>query len=219
MSDSSPLIIANLKAHKTWEQMQEWIDKVGENAINFPGTIIVSPSTAFIAAAGNQIKSKNYNLKLAIQDVSRFKEGAYTGEVAASQVKDICHYAIIGHSERRQNFKDEERSLNQKVENTKAAQIEPIFCVQGKNTEIPSGIKIVAYEPVFAIGTGNPDTPDNAQEVAKSINSKDTYTMIYGGSVTGENVENFLEKDFDGVLVGTDSIDSQDFIAIIKASQ
>ena len=153
------------------------------------------------------------------QDISRFEQGAYTGEVAASQLGAICQYAIIGHSERRQNFKETDQDLQSKVKNAKNANIEPIFCVQDENTKIPNGVKIVAYEPVFAIGTGNPDTPENAKSMSGKLKSLSEYVVIYGGSVTSANVKSFLEKDvLDGVLVGGASLDASEFIKILESA-
>lgn len=220
MSNPHPLIIANLKANKTWEEISLWINEVGEKAQSFSGTIIVCPSFPFIVALNQIVKSKNYNIKIAAQDVSQFEQGAYTGEVAASQIANVCSYTIIGHSERRKNLNESEEMLEKKVNNAKNANIEPIFCVQGKETPIPNGINIVAYEPVFAIGTGNSDNPKNIEEVANAIKSKGNYSVIYGGSVTKNNVSNFLKEGLiDGVLVGTDSKNAQDFIAIIETSK
>ena len=219
MSDSLPLIVANLKANKTWNQISSWLDEVGPHSNSFSGTVIICPSPAFLASSNEKIKSVNFKIKLASQDISRFPEGAYTGELAASQIADFCQYTIIGHSERRQYFQENDQILTQKVQNAKEAGLEPIFCIQDSQTEIPEGIKIVAYEPVFAIGTGILDTPENARNVAKLVKQKGKFSVIYGGSVSNENTKEFIQKDIiDGVLVGTASLDPKSFIEIIKAA-
>jgi triosephosphate isomerase len=220
-----PLVIANHKANKTWDEVATWIDEVAATAQNFAGTIIFCPSYPFLAAAYEKISQNGINIKLGSQDISCFDVGAYTGEVAASQIADIAKFAIIGHSERRQNFKESDKNLSEKVQNAQKAGIEPIFCVQDEKTQVPEKVSIVAYEPIFAIGTGNPDTPENAQSVAQKLTArlaarqaKSKYTIIYGGSVTGENVKSYVRNKIDGVLVGaTNSLDPQKFIGIIKA--
>jgi triosephosphate isomerase len=213
-----PLVIANHKANKTWDEVATWIDEVAATAQNFAGTIIFCPSYPFLAAAYEKISQNGINIKLGSQDISCFDVGAYTGEVAASQIADIAKFAIIGHSERRQNFKESDKNLSEKVQNAQKAGIEPIFCVQDEKTQVPEKVSIVAYEPIFAIGTGNPDTPQNAQSVAQNLKAKAHHTVIYGGSVSAENVKSYVKDKIEGVLIGaTNSLDPQKFIGIIKA--
>ncbi len=215
---NSPIVIANHKANKTWDQVSSWIDEVAGTAQNFSGTIILCPSSPFLSSAYEKISQNGINIKLGVQDISRFEQGAYTGEVAASQVADLVKYSIIGHSERRQNFAESDNILAQKAQSAQKAQITPIFCIQNEETQIPKNVEIVAYEPVFAIGTGNPDTPENVQVIAKKLKAKSNYTILYGGSVSVENVTQFIKDDIKGVLVGaTNSLDPQKFIGIIKA--
>lgn len=218
MNDPLPLVVANLKANKTWDEMSAWLDRIGPKATDFAGTIIVCPSYPFLASARQKIESAKWHIQLGSQDISQFEQGAYTGEVAASQISGLCQYAIIGHSERRQNFKEDNQVLAQKVQNAQKANVTPIFCIQDSQTQIPQGCQIVVYEPIFAIGTGNPDTPENAQKVAREVKTKGNFTVIYGGSVSAENVQSYLLKEIiDGVLVGaTNSLDPQKFIQILK---
>lgn len=220
MNDPFPLAVANLKANKTWEQMSKWLDVVGPSAGNFALTVVVCPSSPFLAAAAVKIRSQGFRLKVGSQDVSRFEQGPYTGEVAASQIADLCQYALIGHSERRQTFAETDEVLSQKIQNAQKAGIVPIFCVQGADTPVPEGVKIVAYEPIFAIGTGTADTPQNVRKVAAAIKTKGVFAVLYGGSVSAQNVNSFLKKGLiDGVLVGaTNSLDPQNFVNIIKAT-
>lgn len=218
MINSAPYVIANPKANKTWDEVSAWIDEVAQVAANFTGTIVFCPSYPFLASAHQKISQNGINLKLGSQDISRFETGAYTGEVAASQIADLVKFAIIGHSERRQNFKESDKTLVQKITNAQKAGIEPIFCVQGPNTKIPQGVTTVAYEPVFAIGTQNPDTSQNVQAIASKLRTASPYTVLYGGSVSAENVTQFVKGKIQGVLVGaTNSLDPQKFIGIIKA--
>lgn len=225
MNNPLPLVVANLKANKTWDETSSWIDDVAKTAQNFPGTIIFCPSSPFLAASYQKISQNGINLKLGAQDTSRFEQGAYTGEIAASQIADIVDFAIIGHSERRHNLKEDDVTLRKKVENAKNVRIEPIFCVQNENTPIPQEVEIVAYEPVFAIGTGNPDTPENIQANAQRLRArlagrqaKGDYIILYGGSVSAGNVKSFVKDSIQGVLVGaTNSVDPQKFIGIITS--
>lgn len=219
MSDRLPLVVANLKANLNLEDITSWLAAVGPHSKDFPGTIIFSPSYPFLAAAGQEIKKNNFNIKLASQDISKFTEGAHTGEVSASQIKDIVPYTLIGHSERRDSFRESEDDLTAKVENATDANIEPIFCVQGENTNIPQAVKIVAYEPVFAIGTNNPQDPTETVKVISKIKSRGDYLVLYGGSVSGDNAKSYVESaSANGLLVGaTNSLDPQNFIAILKA--
>lgn len=219
MSDSLPLVIANLKANKTWEEVSLWLDQVGQGCPSFKGTIVLCPSYPFLTAAAQKIKSESLKIKLGSQDLSKFEKGSYTGEVASSQIADLCQYSIIGHSERRQNFAEDDHILAKKAANAKAAGLVPIFCVQNENTPVPKEAELIAYEPLFAIGTGNPDTPQNAATVAKRLKDRGNYTVIYGGSVTPPNVKNFLKKGvIDGVLVGNASLDAESFIDILESA-
>jgi len=220
MIDSPPLVIANLKANKTWDEIVVWLNQIGKATANYQGTVVASPPHPFLASCYQKIKNDNLKIKLASQDVSQFEQGPYTGEFAASQIASICNYAIIGHSERRQNFGENDSLLAKKVENAKESSIEPVFCVQNSQTPIPADVSIVAYEPVFAIGTGKPDTPQNAKSECAAIKKKGNFVIIYGGSVNSENVKSFLEKNLiDGILVGTASLDPWEFTEIIEAAK
>lgn len=219
MSNSLPLVVANLKANKSWDEVSDWIDDVAEAAQNFKGTLVFCPSYPFLASSFEKISQNSINLKLGAQDLSHFEQGAYTGEVAASQIADLVKFAIIGHSERRKNFGENDELLALKVENAQKAGIESIFCVQKDDDFIPEDVNIVAYEPVSAIGTGNPESPQNVQAVAEKLKAKGEFKVVYGGSVAAENVKTFFETGaIDGVLVGaTNSLDPQKFIDILNA--
>lgn len=217
MSDPLPLLVANHKANKSYSDLLNWMNIVGPSVSNFDGTVVVCPSAPFLGTAFEKVQNNSWKCKVGIQDISQFDQGAYTGEVAASQIKDICSYCIIGHSERRKYFGEGEGLLGKKVEMLGKSGIETIFCVDDENVQIPKGVRIVAYEPSFAIGTGMADTPQNAKEVAKKIKQRGSYTVIYGGSVTHSNVSSFLESGLiEGVLVGSASLDAQEFSSILK---
>ena len=213
------IIIANLKSNLTFEEGKAWIevflkhkeeiDNLGEKEIIIcpPFTLLLSFSSAFLGTS----------IQIGAQNISPFDEGAYTGEINGKQIKDFAKYVLIGHSERRNNFSENDDMLTKKIELALKYFLTPIFLVQGIDTFIPTGVKAVAYEPTFAIGSGNPDTPENADSVAAGINKDSQYKILYGGSVTPENVNSFTSKqNLNGVLVGGASLDPEEFIKIIK---
>ena len=218
MSERLPLLVANHKENDSLEEVISWVDEIAESAQRFDGTIIFCPSYPFLAVVYQKISHDGINIKLGSQDISRFERGNHTGEVAASQIADIVKFVIIGHSERRTLLKEDDDVLKEKVKRAKEAGLEPIFCVQNEQTPIPDNVEIVAYEPVFAIGTGNPDTPENVKVVAQKLRARGQYTILYGGSVSAENVKSFVVDNVQGVLVGaTNSLDPQKFIGILEA--
>ena len=213
------LIVANWKENKTTDEAIEWLQEISN--FKFPisnKTIIVCPPFTLVPAVSDFIKSNNIQIELGVQDISMFDEGAHTGEVSAREASEFSRFAIIGHSERRSQGETNE-DVQKKVEMALKYNIEPIVCVVNGNVPIPSGAKIIAYEPVEAIGTGNPDTPENAGKIASAIKSKNSQVqhVLYGGSVTSKNVHKFTQmQNIDGVLVGGASLDPMEFSAIIK---
>ncbi len=215
-------IVANWKSNKTIYQTEEWFRTINNSPVTFnkeeKEVIVCAPFTLL-----PKVKKLTVNCSLSIvvgaQDISPFDEGAYTGEVNGEQIKEFADYVIIGHSERRQYFKEDRETLNRKVIMASKYNLLPIFCVQDQNTPIPPNVKIVAYEPVSAIGTGNPDTPENAEQIAILIkaSNREITNVLYGGSVTSENINSFTKmSNIDGVLVGTSSLDPTEFLKIIN---
>ena len=215
-------LVANLKSYKTQSEANEWLENfkiIRDSKQNLTQKeIIICPPFQLLFTFSSYIKENNLPVKLGAQDVSPFGEGAYTGEVNAKQLVDYCNYVIIGHSERRQYFKEDDDMLKNKVQSAWSKGVMPIFCVQNENAFIPEEVSIVAYEPVFAIGSGTPDTPENAEVVARSIRSKkNNLKVLYGGSVDSLNVKNFTSKEnLNGVLVGGASLDSLEFLKIVE---
>ncbi len=153
------------------------------------------------------------------QDLSPFDTGAYTGEEPASILKQYVELAILGHSERRQNFGETDEMVAQKTQQALRNDVIPLVCVQGKDTPVPKDCQLVAYEPVFAIGTGHPDTPANANEVAASLKQLfgQDLEVLYGGSVTSENAKAFVNQDnINGLLIGKASLDAEEFVKIVS---
>jgi len=193
------------------------------------------------------------DIGLGAQDMHWAEKGAFTGEVAAGMVAEFCHYVILGHSERRTYFGETDESVNKKTLAALASHLVPIVCVgetlaeyeSGKTAEVVSrqmrdGLKgldpeivptlVVAYEPVWAIGTGKASTGANANQVVGDFIRKTLAGMygegpaqavrvLYGGSVTGANAAEFFgQSDIDGALVGGASLKVDDFLAIVKAA-
>ena len=206
--------------------------------------VIAPPFTSLTAAAE---KLKNTNIILAAQDMFYEEKGAYTGEVSPLMLTDIgCRYVIIGHSERRQYFNEIDEIVNRKIKAAKKAGLGVILCIgesleereAGKTfhvleIEIDKGLHeidiekiVIAYEPIWAIGTGKTATPEQAQETHAYIrerlrlkygNRADEICIIYGGSVTPENVDSLMAcKDLDGALVGGASLKVESFTRLVK---
>jgi len=210
--------------------------------------VLVAPPFILMAEVAGQISS---NVNLASQDVSSFDNGAFTGEISADMLIDLgCGFSIVGHSERRALFGDTNDVVAAKVAKCIEKNIQPILCVGETLEERESGrmlnvvgeqlrsaLKglnkaqldkvIVAYEPVWAIGTGKTATPEQAQEVHEFIRSEiaaideavsDAISIIYGGSVNAGNAKNlFAMADIDGGLIGGASLKLEEFEVICKA--
>ena len=213
--------------------------------------IILSPSFTSIRSLQTVISSDKLKIKLSSQNVSQFASGAYTGEVSATQLKKLeIDYGIVGHSERRTLFNEIDLVINDKVNRLIENDIVPVFCFGERieerksgsyfnfiENQINEGLKglrkdkvnklVVAYEPIWAIGTGEVASLENIVEVldfVKNIISKkpffneDNIKFIYGGSVSPDNAQEILNsKIIDGVLVGGASLDATKFVDIIKA--
>ena len=213
-------IVGNWKENKTESEAINFLMDFAKSYSPRPDVkTIICPTYLSVSAASKFVKENNLDIDLGVQEVSEFEGGAYTGEVSASQAAEFVKYSIIGHSERRKNFNETDQDIEKKVKAAADHGIIPIVCVINDTVPVPVGVRIVAYEPVEAIGTGHPDTPENAEEVAKKIKEKnpDVTDILYGGSVTSENVRSFTEKpDISGVLVGGASLDPAKFLEIIS---
>lgn len=215
----SLFIVANLKSNKTYNEAKSWLDTFGtiDKNILEEKKVIICPSFTLLEVFKSFLSQNLTSVSLGGQSVSSLEGGSYTGEVSAKQIKDFADYVIIGHSEQRKLLNDSDEVLAQKVNLSIKYGLTPIFCVQDKDTFIPQGVSIVAYEPMFAIGTGNPDTPENTNEVAIQIKTKGSFKVLYGGSVNSANIKNFTsQSNIDGVLVGGASLEAEEFIKIIQ---
>ncbi len=247
-----PIIAGNWKLNNTISEAVELTTAIKELVSNISDVeIIVAPTFTALAAVYDVIDDTN--ISLAAQDVYWENSGAFTGEVSASMLKDAgCEYVIVGHSERRQYFAETNESVNLKVKAALFNDLKPIVCVgeqlkdrEAGNTQkvienhVSGGIKslsaadilscVIAYEPVWAIGTGKTATPDQAQEVHAYIRqlisnayNEEVASKIriqYGGSVKPENASELMRQtDVDGALVGGASLQAESFANIVKNS-
>lgn len=216
-------IIANWKSNKTIGEALDWISKVGPEIPKRDNLkVVVCPTFSALSEVKKAITVGNFPLLLGVQDLSPFGIGAYTGEEPAELLRGLTGMAILGHSERRQNFGETDEVIAKKVIWANESSITPLVCVQGPDTSVPNDCKIVAYEPVFAIGTGNPDTPEDANQIAEYLKEKhgQDLEVLYGGSVTGENTKAFLlQPNISGMLIGKASLDPEEFLKICKVME
>lgn len=214
--------------------------------------VVVGPPATALAAVAQELAEAKSQVGVAAQNMHSSEKGAFTGELAASMLKDAgATWVILGHSERRALFGESDETVGDKVSAALAADIRPIACCgetleereAGRTLEVVErqvlafvdelaknpGFGVVAYEPVWAIGTGKVASPDDAQEVhahirgllKKRSDGLATRTRIlYGGSVKGDNAEGLLgQADVDGALVGGASLDAAGFGKIAEAAQ
>lgn len=224
-------IVANWKSHKTvieghsfliaffHKEMSKWLHEGGD----FQKTIVLCPPFTLLASLKESLLEsdhKNIKIFLGAQDISPFPAGSHTGEESSEQLSDLVDYVIVGHSERRNEFSESEQMLVQKVAQAKLGGLEPIFCVQGKENEVPKEVRIIAYEPIDAIGSGRVASLDDIESVAAFYKQKmDIHYVLYGGSVTAENVAQITAlASIDGVLVGGASLDPHEFSQIVMRS-
>lgn len=221
-------IIANWKSNKTWSEVTHWLN-------NFPNDedslrtlesleIILAPPYPFLALARDIIVERELPIKLAVQDLSAFGSGAYTGEVAAFNLQDLnVEYAILGHSERRRFLQESSQLIADKVSEAVKWQIKSILCLdrpyfaeQARFLQTSLLEKcLLAYEPVSAIGSGQPEDLGNFLEIAKELQSSYGFReLIYGGSVNADNVRSYL-RVYSGVLLGGASLALADFLDLL----
>jgi triosephosphate isomerase len=244
------MLAGNWKMHNTIEESVSLARAVVEGtAAVSGGEIVVAP--VFTALASVYGVTRGSRVALAAQNVFYEEKGAYTGEVAPAMLKDAgCVYAIIGHSERRKYFHETDATVNARIRKALSVGLKPIVCVGETEEEREKGITefviglqvkkglygvlslenvTIAYEPVWAIGTGKNATPGQAQDVHAFIRrlvkegyggaASDSTRILYGGSVTADNIgELTAMADIDGALVGGASLKSESFISIIKTA-
>lgn len=245
------LIAGNWKMNNNAEESISLIKSLKTKLKNIHDVeVAVCPSFVCLSDAARELKGST--IELGAQNLYFEEKGAFTGEVSPLMLKGICKYAIIGHSERRNIFRETDELINKKLISALEHNLIPIFCIGEKLDEREKGIEknivqnqlkkglegigkykiakiVIAYEPVWAIGTGKNATPEQAQEMHAFIRSmlKKNYgsdiasqiRILYGGSVKPDNIEGLIrQKDIDGALVGGASLDAEGFAKIIRIS-
>lgn len=214
--------IANWKSNKTGKEAKEWLHEFTVHSSQFTdskeNTIILCPQFPLLSLCHEFITRHELSLAIGAQDISPFIEGAYTGAVAGKLIREFASYVIIGHSEARKYFHQTQEELSQKVAMALSVGLTPIYCVSEKTEKIPTGVTVVAYEPLAAIGSGRPDNPEDVEAVAGFIKEKnDVLYVLYGGSVTPESVTQYTSlASIQGVLVGGASLSANKFASIIQ---
>ncbi len=240
-----PLIAANWKMHMTLDEASKLTQRVVEGCRDIrDADIVLAPPFTALAKVRKGVRESS--IRLGAQDLYWEEKGAFTGEVSPVMLKDAgCDYVIVAHSERRQLFGETDKSANRKVLAALTHELIPILCVGETEPERDRGVTyvvvdrqvkealkdvaetqletiVVAYEPIWAIGTGRTATPAQAEEVHQSIRGQlaklfsadaaDQVRILYGGSVKPDNVDDLIaEADIDGALVGGASLKDDSF--------
>lgn len=218
-------VIGNWKSNKSEEEVKIWLKEfAGAVAQNSQVKIIIAPPFPFLRLAANTADQVT-NLELAVQDLSPFPAGSYTGAISTHNLEGLgVKYAIVGHSERRRYFKETNQDVANKVERCLEAEITPIVCVDDDYISSQAfAIKkeyltkcMVAYEALGAIGSGQSTPVDKVKKVYGQIEQEfGSVKLIYGGSVTSQNVVDYLAIS-DGVLVGEASLKIESFLGLIE---
>jgi triosephosphate isomerase len=256
-ADRMPLLAANWKQNQSWEEgesfvklLRQRLPEYFEEDADVELDAVIFPPFPYLTLLGGLLSEAN--IFVGGQDVSRFSGGAYTGEVSAKMLSDTgCDYAIVGHSERRHQMGETSAQIAQKLLRLREVELTPVLCVGepleereagraleytlGQLDAVAAELKqheaeslIIAYEPVWAIGTGRNAEPPDAQEMAAAVRKwlKDKLgrdhakrcPILYGGSVKPENIAAYVAlEDIDGALIGNASLKAESFAAMIRA--
>nr|CAA6803839.1 MAG: Triosephosphate isomerase (EC [uncultured Thiotrichaceae bacterium] len=245
-----PLVAGNWKLNGSGASIEALVKGIVEGAAELSDvSIAVCAPYVYIPQTADLLKESD--VSLGAQDVSDQSEGAFTGEVSVSMLQEFgCQYIIVGHSERRALFGEQDEDTASKFAATRKQGLIPVLCVGESLEERETGVTeavvgrqldavialegvealsdaVIAYEPVWAIGTGKTASPQQAQDVHAFIRGKiaalngdvaEKVQILYGGSVKGSNAaELFAMADIDGGLIGGASLDAQGFLAICQA--
>ncbi len=248
----TPFVAGNWKMNKTIAEARALVSEMAPELQEIRGVekVLCPPFTALFAVSSLLIGT---DIGLGAQDMYWEEKGAFTGQVSPLMVRELCRYVIIGHSERRAYFGETDASVNRKVAAAQAFDLIPIVCVgetlseyeSGQTAEVVArqvreGLKglpaefgsriVIAYEPVWAIGTGKASSGENANAVVRDIirpalaelfdpQTAQATRVLYGGSVTAANAAEFFQQpEIDGALVGGASLKAGEFVAIVKAA-
>lgn len=249
-----PFVAGNWKMHKTVAEARQLVSEMipGLQAVDTVDKVLCPPFTALVPVAA---LLEGTDIGLGAQNMHWEPSGAYTGEISPVMLEEFCQYVIVGHSERRAYFGETDNIVNRKIKSAFIHGLKPILCVGETleeneanrtadvvSTELIEGLKgleeylladgadilVIAYEPIWAIGTGLAATPEDASEVISEVirptlaemlgnDFSDRIRILYGGSVKPSNAESFFkESDIDGALVGGASLKSGEFVEIAR---
>ncbi len=247
-----PFVAGNWKMNKTVEQARLLVSEMlpGLQAVASVERVLCPPATCLMPVSAMLVGTQ---IGLGAQNMHWAASGAYTGEISPAMVAEFCKYVIVGHSERRTYFGETDETVNYKVKAALDAGLTPIVCVgetlaeneAGRTAEVVGrqvreGLKgvmgqdaarlVIAYEPVWAIGTGRAATAEGANLVIRDVIRTELGTLfgmsvaqnmrvLYGGSVTGANAAEFFEQpEIDGALVGGASLKAGEFVKIVESA-
>ena len=243
----SAIIVGNWKMNMSVAEARDLVAAAvpGLESVEGVDKVVCPPFVALEAVSG---LLRGTSIGLGAQNMYYEDKGAFTGEVSASMLAGLCEFVIVGHSERRHIFGETDEAVGKKVEAAVRAGLRPILCVGERLEEredgsaevvverqlrqglghatTPEGL-VVAYEPVWAIGTGRAATPDDAQSMMAQVRGTlaslfdasvaDSVLLLYGGSVTADNVADFVrQEDVNGALVGSASLDAEGFVRLVR---
>lgn len=248
----TPVVAANWKMNKTVEEARSLVYAMSARLREIKGVekVLCPPYTSLLAV---HALLQGSDLGLGAQNMYWEEKGAFTGEISPVMLKELCQYVILGHSERRAYFGETDETVNKKIKAAQKYDLTPIFCVgetlqqyeANRTAEVVgrqvkqglAGVEpsfgpriIVAYEPVWAIGTGKASSGGNANDVVGKVirsalaevfgaDTAQAMRVLYGGSVTGANAAEFFgQPEIDGALVGGASLKPDDFVAITQAA-
>jgi triosephosphate isomerase len=250
MQNRRPLIAGNWKMHKTGEESVDFV-KTLKPLVSDATDVDIMIAPPFTALNQVAAEIRDTAILLGAQNLHWEAQGAYTGEISCGMLKAVhCDHVIIGHSERRQYFGETDRDINRKIKAATQIRLTPVFCIGETEAQrdagdtfsvldkqVKNGLEslvledlatmIVAYEPVWAIGTGKTATTDQAQEVHAFLRNligelyhqdlADAMRILYGGSVKPSNVNELMAMpDIDGALVGGASLDPESFAQLVN---
>ena len=244
------IVAANWKMNGSSELVQQLVPAVREavSALDNGPEVVIMPPSLYLGEVKAQLADSS--ISIGVQNVAQWQSGAYTGEIAAAMAADAgCQYVLVGHSERRELFGETDEIVAAKVSRILACGLQAMVCVGETLEERDSGDAeavvcrqlegalagvsadeavniVIAYEPVWAIGTGKTATAEDAQAMHQAIRDKlvslglpgNAMSVLYGGSVKPDNAAAlFMKPDIDGGLIGGASLKAEDFIAICQA--
>jgi triosephosphate isomerase (TIM) len=250
MPDRTPYLAANWKMNKTIEETAAFLGELLPRAPSSGAEVVVCPPFTSLKAAVELCAQSR--VRIAAQNMHEAESGAFTGEISAPMLVELGVSAVVlGHSERRQHFGESDEALARKVPAALDAGLEPILCVGEREEQREAGETaevlrrqvsadlaqledrrlaevVIAYEPIWAIGTGKTATPEQAQDAIALIRAliadrtpeaAQAIRILYGGSVKPDNAADLVSQhDVDGALVGGASLDPGDFVAIVEAA-